>query len=115
MVFPAVIALAIGLLMVGQWVFFLLSGQVPELKTEPRAIRFHLAAEFLTAGALVAAGLGLLLGAGWGRSLYLVAAGMLLYTLVNSPGYFAQRGQWALVGMFAVLLVLALAGLALVF
>jgi len=115
MVFPAVVALVVGLLMVGQWVFFLVSGQVPELKTEPRAIRFHLAAELLTAGALVAAGLGLLLGAGWGRSLYLVATGMLLYTLINSPGYFAQRGQWALVGMFAVLLALALAGLALVF
>ncbi len=115
MVFPAVVALAVGLLMVGQWAFFLLNGQVPELETEPRAIRFHLAAEFVTTGALVAAGLGLLLGTGWGRSLYLVATGMLLYTLVNSPGYFAQRGQWALVGMFAVLLVLALAGLALVF
>jgi len=34
---------------------------------------------------------------------------MLLYTLIVSPGYFAQKGQWAFVGMFAVILVLALA------
>jgi hypothetical protein len=28
-------------------------------------------------------------------------------TAVVSPGYFAQQGQWPLVGMFAVLLALA--------
>jgi phosphate/sulfate permease len=30
---------------------------------------------------------------------------MAIYSEINSPGYFAQRGQWALVGMFAALLV----------
>jgi hypothetical protein len=32
---------------------------------------------------------------------------MLLYTVNISPGYFAQRGQWAYVGKFAVIFVLA--------
>jgi hypothetical protein len=33
---------------------------------------------------------------------------MLLYTVVNSAGYFAQRGEWLLVLMFATLFLLAL-------
>jgi hypothetical protein len=31
---------------------------------------------------------------------------MLAYTAIVSPGYFAQQGQWPLVGMFAVILAL---------
>ena len=38
----------------------------------------------------------------------LVALGMLLYTVIVSPGYFAQRGEWPLVAMFGVLLLSAL-------
>jgi hypothetical protein len=37
----------------------------------------------------------------------MVANGLLIYTVIVSPGYFAQSGQWPLVGMFALLLVLA--------
>jgi hypothetical protein len=32
---------------------------------------------------------------------------MLIFTVVVSPGYFAQRGEWLLVGTFGLLLVLA--------
>jgi len=41
--------------------------------------------------------------------------GMLLYAVINSPGYFAEKRQWPMVGMFAVLLILALVSLGLVF
>ena len=99
---------AIGTGMIGQWIFFLATGQVPELKTEPLRIRFHLAAEFSTAIALIAGSVGLLTGQTWARWFYLLAVGMLLYTVIVSPGYFAEKGQWAFVGMFAVLLLLAL-------
>jgi hypothetical protein len=52
------------------------------------------------------AGCSLIRGLPKARKLGLLAAGMLAYTLIVSPGYFAQLGQWPLVGMFAVLLVL---------
>jgi hypothetical protein len=32
---------------------------------------------------------------------------MLLYTAIVSPGYFAQKGQWAFLVMFGVILTLA--------
>ena len=114
MIFAAIYAIVVGVGMIGQWLVFLATGQVPELKTEPLRIRFHLAAEFATALALVAGGLALLTGQPWGRWFYLLAMGMLLYTVIVSPGYFAQKGQWAFVGMFAVVLLLALVSIALV-
>jgi hypothetical protein len=114
MIFSALFALIVGLGMIGQWAFFLATGQVPELKTEPLRIRFHLVAEFATAIALLAGGVALLTGQTWARWVYLLAMGMLLYTVIVSPGYFAEKGQWAFVGMFAVLLVLALVSIALV-
>jgi hypothetical protein len=114
MVFASIFALVVGAGMIGQWLFFLATGQVPELKSEPLRIRFHLAAEFTTAAGLLVGGLALLTGQPWGRWFYLLAAGLLLYTVIVSPGYFAQKGQWALVGMFAVVLLLALVSIALV-
>lgn len=114
MIFAAIYAIVVGAGMIGQWLVFLATGQVPELKTEPLRIRFHLAAEFATALALVVGGLALLTGQSWGRWFYLLAMGMLLYTVSVSPGYFAQKGQWAFVGMFAVVLLLALVSIALV-
>jgi hypothetical protein len=98
----------IGVFMVAQWSLSLAAGGVPELQTEPYRIYFHLAAEFSTALALFAGGLALLKHWRWGLSIYLVAAGMLLYSVIVSPGYFAQLGQWAMVGMFAVLLALTM-------
>lgn len=106
MKFASVYGICVGLMMFAQWAFFLATGQVPEVQTEPWRIALHLAAEFLTAGGLIVAGIALWRRAAWGASAYLVFAGMLMYSVVVSPGYFAQQGVWALVAMFAVLLVL---------
>jgi hypothetical protein len=102
-------AVAVGVLMIAQWLFFLSVGQVPELTTAPIELGFHLAAELATAVALLAGGLGLIQSRAWGRLAAVFAFGMLSYTTVVSAGYFAQRGEWPLVAMFAVLLVAALA------
>ena len=114
MVFAGWYALVVGTLMVAQWVFFIVTGQVPELQTEPLRITFHLVAEGMTAALLILAGTGLLRRLQWSRSLALVAFGSLVYTTVVSPGYFAQLGQWPLVAMFAALLVLAVASIILI-
>lgn len=106
--FAAWYAIIVGLLMLGMWLFFLVSGQVPELETEPFRISFHLAAEFVTAISLVIGGSGLLRNLTRARNLYFGATGMLLYSLIVSPGYYAQKGQWAFVGMFITLIVLTL-------
>jgi len=102
----AIYAIVVGVLMFGQWAMFLVTGNVPELQTEPIRIAFHLAGEFTTAALLVVGGFGLLTLRKWGYHVFLLALGMLLYTIIVSPGYFGQLGQWVFVLMFAVLVVL---------
>jgi hypothetical protein len=96
----AIYAIVVGVLMFGQWAMFLVTGNVPELQTEPIRIAFHLAGEFTTAAFLIVGGFGLLTLRRWGYYVFL------LYTIIVSPGYFGQLGQWVFVLMFAVLVVL---------
>ena len=90
--------------MIVQWIFSILSGSVPEFQTEPWRIGFHLAAEFATAALLILGGITVLRSLTWGRPVLLIGLGMLIYSEIVSPGYFAQLGQWPMVGMFVVLL-----------
>ena len=107
--FSAWYGIVVGVLMLSQWTFFIATGAVPELHSAPWSIGFHLAAELLTALGLIVSGAALLKSKIWGSMCLLVALGMLIYSLIASPGYFAQQGAWGLVGMFAVLLGGALA------
>lgn len=111
MTFPAVFAIIVGLGMIGQWTASFIGQQIPELKTEPVRIRFHLAAEMITALCLIVAGIGLFIKLAWSIPLYLIASGMLFYTAIVSPGYFAQQGKWGWLLMFGIILVLGIAGI----
>ena len=53
---PALYAIVVGLLIFAQWAFFLITRQVPELKTQRVRVLFHIAGEFLTAAVLIANG-----------------------------------------------------------
>jgi hypothetical protein len=108
MKFPAWYGIVVGIGMIAQWTLSIVSGGVPEFQTEPWRIAFHLAGEFSTALLLITGGVALLRSCRWGRTLLLVALGMVIYSEIVSPGYFAQLGQWPMVGMFAVILVGAL-------
>ncbi len=104
MKFPALYGIGTGLLMIVQWTFSIISGSVPEFETAPRAIAFHLSAEFSTALMLIIGGLATLRSLSWGRTVLLLGLGMVIYSEIVSPGYYAQLGQWLFVGMFAMLL-----------
>ena len=101
----AIYSLFIGILMIGMWSMFILTGQVPEMATKPVEIMLHLLAEFTTALLLIGGGIALLKKIKIGYNLNLVALGMLLYTLIVSPGYYLQRGDWAFVGIFALIFI----------
>jgi hypothetical protein len=114
MIFPSIFALIVGIGMIGMWGVFYFTNQIPELESEPIRIKFHLAGEFITALLLIIAGIALLTRQGWATATYLVAMGMLLYTLIVSPGYFAQLGQWIFVVMFGVIIILGIISLSMV-
>jgi hypothetical protein len=96
--------IGVGTLIILQWIFFVATGSVPEFQTTPWAISFHMMAELLLALALLIGGMATLRLNPWGEKALLIALGMAIYSEINSPGYFAQLGQWRLVAMFAMLL-----------
>lgn len=104
----AIYSIFVGGSMLGMWTMFFVTGSIPELATEPARILLHMAAEALTGAALVAAGWGLLTGRAFGRPLYLLATGALIYTLIQSPGYYLQLREMGFVAMFALLLLATL-------
>ena len=108
MTLPAAFAIIVGVGMLAQWSVSYVTKQIPELESEPYRIWFHIAGEITTAVLLIAGGITLLLKWSLAPALYLVAMGMLIYTGIVSPGYFAQKGQWAWVLIFAVIVILAI-------
>lgn len=61
------------------------------LREPGREIRFHVAAEVATGLALVLAGIGVASDAGWATTVSALALGMLIYTLIGSPGRYLDR------------------------
>jgi hypothetical protein len=114
MKFAAIYSLIVGLGMIAQWAMSYFSHQIPELKTEPIRIGFHLAAEMGTALCLIVSGTALLLGTAWAVPCFLVAIGMLFYTSIVSPGYFAQQGKWGWLVLFGAIFILAFTSLVVV-
>lgn len=105
--FPGWFAILVGAAMAVQWSVSLLSGGVPELQTEPIALGFHLAAEAITAAVLIVSGAASLRGRDWAKPMLLSGLGMLVYTSIMSPGYFAQRGEMRFLAMFTVIFAAA--------
>ncbi len=100
-----IFAVILGSSMLGQWNMFYLSGNIPELKTEPVYFAFHITLEVITALILIAAGIGLLKEWKWGKNLFLIGMGMVFYAMVNAAGYFAQQGKVMFIVVFAALVV----------
>ncbi len=115
MKFSSIYALLVGVGMIAQWTASYAGKQIPELKTEPIRIAFHIAAEILTALMLIVSGIALWMSASWARNLYLIGLGMLFYTAIVSPGCFAQQGKWTWLGMFSAIIILGLLSIWLIF
>jgi hypothetical protein len=96
----------IGISMIGAWIMFYVTGSIPELETTPVQISMHLLAEFSTALLLVIAGISMLKNKVWSQQIYFLSMGMLLYTLIQSPGYFFEQKEYPLVIMFALFFVI---------
>ncbi len=102
--------LVVGVLMVVWWGVDIRRGALARPDRSRPESALHLAAELVTAGLLVTGGV-LLITAGT-AGLALAGLGMLLYTVIASPGYFVARHQRVPAAMFATLAVLTAAAIA---
>jgi hypothetical protein len=110
----AVFMLVVGAAIITFWGVSVTAGRVPELAAGQRAIRFHIAAEIAVAAALVVAGVAVLTRVGPYELLAAATLGALLYTTLNSAGYYVDHRDPAMLGMFAVVGGGAIASLAVV-
>ncbi|UCD01161.1 MAG: hypothetical protein JSV23_09800 [Promethearchaeota archaeon] len=98
----SIYTIIIGLAMFGMWLFLLIKRKVPELKTKPTEIFFHLVAEFLTSIILIIGGIGLIMNQSWGDAIFFIAIGMAIYSTINAAGFYGQLKDWP---MFITLIV----------
>lgn len=103
-----VFSIIIGLSIVGTWTVLYASGSIPELISKPFEISMHIIAELSTAIMLIIGGCGVLFDKKWGLNMYFISMGMLLYTLIASPGYYIQKGNSGFVAIFAVIFALSI-------
>lgn len=101
--------IAVAALMALWWGIEIRNGALNRPDRSRGEIALHLTAECLTA--LILAIGGIVLAQGGPQSLALVGLGMLLYTVIQSPGYFLARREMAPVVMFAVLAGLTIAAI----
>lgn len=101
--------IAVAALMALWWGMEIRNGALNRPDRSRGEIALHLSAELDTA-LLLAFG-GIILAQGGTRSLALVGLGMLMYTVIQSPGYFLARHELAPVVMFAVLALLTIAAI----
>ncbi len=96
---------AVGASIALLWAVLLTAGEVPEVDEGRIDIWFHLTAEFALAAVLLTAAFAL--RRRWRTAPFVgaVAAGALGYSVVNSAGYYAESGDWAVVAAFGVLLL----------
>src|SRR5690242_879302 len=94
------------------WGVLLIRHAVPELNEGRPSIRFHIGAELLAACGLLTSAVWLALADDTSARLFATASfGAILYSTINSPGYYADQGNRAVVAMFAVLAVLTIAAI----
>lgn len=101
-------SILLGISIIGLWVMLLTTGNVPELRTEPINIYFHLTSEFLMAVLLLISGIGILKKLTWGNPMFILSNGLVIYSVINSAGYFGNSDEWAMVIMFMIILVLSI-------
>jgi hypothetical protein len=106
-IISGIYAIIIGIGIIGLWIMLYRTNQIPELKTEPFAIRFHLIAEMTMGSLCLISGILLLLGVPWSPYLYMIAMGLVIYAVINSAGYYGQNKQWSFVVMFGIILIVS--------
>ncbi len=104
----AIFAMIIGFTMIIMWAVFYITGAIPEIQFKPGEIYLHMTAEMITALLLITGGYGLIKQKVWGRQVYLLSLGMLVYSVISSSGYYVQRGNHSFTIMFGVILLMSI-------
>ena len=95
----------LGLSVIAMWIMIQLNGSPQEGNIE---LSFHLFSEFFMAFICVYSGILLLKQNQTGRLLNLTGLGMVIYSVLNAAGYYGERGDFSIMIMFTVLMILTI-------
>ena len=97
-------SVATGLAIAGFWGYALGTKDVPVATENRPGLGAHVAAELLTAGALLVSGVALLIGTQqrWVLTISNLSFGALAFTLIASSGYFRAKRQNGFAVAFAI-------------
>ncbi|MCF8227032.1 MAG: hypothetical protein K9J30_14235 [Bacteroidales bacterium] len=95
----------LGLSVFAMWFQILMNETIPEGRTE---MSFHLFSEFLMALLCLVSGFLLIGHKSKGRITNAAAHAMVVYSLINAIGYYAERDEKSIVPVFIVLCILSL-------
>lgn len=95
----------IGSSVIAMWTMILLKDSLQEGKTE---LSFHLSSEFIMALLCLFSGILLLRQKQAGKLLNLTGLGMVVYSVLNAAGYYGERGDYSIMIMFIILLILSI-------
>jgi hypothetical protein len=109
----AVYSLLVGSLMLAWWGISLAGGALERTDRSRAEMALHLLAEFLTAAWLLAGGVALIIMGTGAAGFAGVGLGMLLYTVIVSPGYFLARREYPPVYVFGGLAALTVVAIVL--
>lgn len=113
LVIPIATSAVLGIAVLGLWGGLIARHAVPELAEGRPSIRFHIGAEVITAVALLVGALLLAVADGpFARMVDAAALGAILYSTINSPGYYADKDDQPMVAIFGILTLAALGALA---
>lgn len=101
----SIIYIIIGIGILGLWMMLLLTNQVPELETEPAAIILHIIIEVIMGVACIITGIVQLKKWQYRKETLLLTTGMVLYSVVNSSGYYINLNSYGMVVFFAFILL----------
>ncbi|MCB2223281.1 MAG: hypothetical protein KQH83_03810 [Actinobacteria bacterium] len=98
-------SIAVGVAMPAFWVVAIATGGVPEIAEGRRDIWFHVAAEILTAAALLSGAAATLASPDgrWSLAASCLGLGLLLSSITQSPGYYVERREWPMVALFGAI------------
>lgn len=97
-------AIILGLGIISLWIMLLRTKQIPELEDEPIAIGFHITAETLMGVVSIVSGILMFINLSWKIYPFILAMGMIIYSVINSAGYYGQKKEWSFVIMFGIIL-----------
>ena len=102
------IYIIIGIGIIGLWIMLLSTDQVPEIETALAEIIMHIIIEVMMGIMAIISGIFLIKGLKYYKELCLLTNGLLIYSVVNSSGYYLQSSNFAMVVMFVVILAFSI-------